>query len=51
MKTLKARDNDIPANAQGATKLMFQVTDIKMCSSFVLSDLMLKEISCSTSHS
>lgn len=44
MKTLKARGNDIPANVHGDTKLLFQVTDIRMCRYFVLSDLtQLKE--------
>jgi len=48
MKTLEARGNDMPANTQAATKLTFQVTDIRMYRYFALSDPHTKGHSYST---
>lgn len=50
MKTLKARGKDDPANDQGATKLMSQATDIRMCRYFALSDPHITVNSYSTSQ-
>lgn len=50
MKTLKARGKDNPANDKGATKLMYQDTNTRMCRYFVLSDPDITVNSYSTSQ-